>query len=192
MKTKHCKGCDKDLPFTTEYFGIKRKNKDGTIGYKARCKSCLHDKQMYYLHRKKAKKMGVTLEWYKENYMRIFKEAVGNWRRKYDTKNLTPKERRRVNSIFDKGYSNVEEYESKKDDLNREKNIKNRKYNYPKDVYPLPLNTRTKKYIEVITKSHAANELGISVKDLTPELLILKKKQLCLVRKVRQQKQQQL
>lgn len=75
QKTKKCSKCELEYPLTTEYFAIKRNNKDGFHG---QCKKCVSEYNKQYRKENKSYYQEYQKKWTEEN-----REHVNNYNREY-------------------------------------------------------------------------------------------------------------
>ena len=165
METKICTKCGQELPATNEYF---YKNSKLKLGLQNECKTCRNKEDKKYYLKNKEKIIKKQLKYYKEH-----KEQISEYRKKYHQEH-----KEQVAEYWKKYYEEYKEQISE-----RMKNYyQNNKYNL---IYKQKKRTLYTKLRNTLHPSYIANNLRISTKDLTPELLeqkrltILIKRELC-------------
>lgn len=178
METKVCCNCNNEYPKTEKYYFkrvIKHKLVTGKIKlyflYRSDCKKCYSKKNGERRLRKRFKELNCNAE----NYKKVWTNEIRQKRYKYDCfkeLNLPQSKIQYIRKKIDEGYefTTIEKYEEDSQKNIRKGQLNSRKYSYDSNLY---LSSKEKQKMQILNlaPSRIALGLGISVKDLSPEIL---------------------
>ncbi len=196
MEIKKCAHCNKYFPKTLEFFFAKITKKDSKTGIKLCllndshsfrhiCKKCWVNRSKLKKQEKQAKIRGVSLQYYQENAKNYQIEACSKPKSHPEFAHLPNRSKEKRDAIKLKKLGMTKnEYEIHCKTIPKINGLKKRIHITKDEIYTPQLSR--KRAWKALTKSTVANQLEISVRDLPESLYNLKKQQILLIRKLKE------